>query len=177
MKSIISAIAAVALVAPVAPSFGSLGSVVAVALPAALVTLSGTPAEAHGRGGRGHSGGKHAGEQRHAGHTSVNRHVDRYEHRRYGNDNGVDQDADVDVDVDVDVDNNDNDNDVARAVATGKFIRAVDNSISNEDGSIPNQADCIKELHANVTYLHCDGVWYQPQYSGSDVTYVVVAQP
>jgi hypothetical protein len=28
-----------------------------------------------------------------------------------------------------------------------------------------------------LTYWNCNGVWYQPRYSGSQVTYVVVNPP
>jgi hypothetical protein len=29
----------------------------------------------------------------------------------------------------------------------------------------------------NVPYQHCGNAWYQPQYAGSQVTYVVVNPP
>ena len=36
---------------------------------------------------------------------------------------------------------------------------------------------CSQRYYGGVTYSYCDGAWYQPQYSGSSVTYVVVNQP
>ena len=172
MKSIISTIATVALVAPVVPSFGSMGTVLAAAFPAALVTLSGAPAEARGGGGRGgggrgHGGGQHSGGQRHSGHQSVNKHVDRNKHKDVNRDIDIDKDVDIDVDVD---DHHKNNNDLARAVAAGLVVGAVVNSIDNE-------AECVTEPRGDVSYLYCDGVWYEPQYSGSNVTYIVVNEP
>lgn len=175
MKSIISTIATVALVAPVVPSFGSMGTVLAAAFPAALVTLSGAPAEARGgggrggggRGGRGHGGGQHSGGQRHSGHQSVNKHVDRNKHKDVNRDIDIDKDVDIDVDVD---NHHNNNNDLARAVTAGLVVGAVVNSIDNE-------AECVTEPRGDVSYLYCDGVWYEPQYSGSNVTYIVVNEP
>ena len=169
MKSFISTVATIALMAPTVPSFGSVGTVIAVTLPAAFVTLSSTPTEARGRGGggrggRGHGGGRHAGGQRHAGHQSVNRHVERKPHR------DINRDIDRDVDVDVDVRHHYGDDDFARAVAAGLVVGAVVNSIDNEQ-------NCQTEVVGDTSYLYCDGVWYEPQYAGSDVSYVVVNEP
>lgn len=37
--------------------------------------------------------------------------------------------------------------------------------------------DCTTMLVDGISYSDCDGVWYQPAYSGGDVTYVVVDPP
>jgi hypothetical protein len=36
---------------------------------------------------------------------------------------------------------------------------------------------CVTQIVGNVTYQQCGATWYQPQYSGSTVEYVIVDQP
>lgn len=38
-------------------------------------------------------------------------------------------------------------------------------------------SNCVQVVQGNVAYLQCGSVWYQPQYQGSDITYVVVNAP
>jgi hypothetical protein len=35
----------------------------------------------------------------------------------------------------------------------------------------------VTHVYSTVSYQYCDGVWYQPRYSGSNVTYIVVNNP
>ena len=46
-------------------------------------------------------------------------------------------------------------------------------------GSIVNQppANCVPVAVNGVTYQQCGSTWYQPQYAGETVQYVVVAPP
>lgn len=48
-------------------------------------------------------------------------------------------------------------------------------------GSIvtPNQlpSNCIQVNNYGGTYMQCGSTWYQPQYQGNNVTYIVVNQP
>lgn len=37
--------------------------------------------------------------------------------------------------------------------------------------------NCVTVFRGDLTYFQCGSVWYQPQYLGSGVTYVVVAPP
>jgi hypothetical protein len=53
---------------------------------------------------------------------------------------------------------------VATAVAVGTVVR-----------TLPPQ--CQTVMVGNVAYQQCGGTYYQPRYSGSDVTYVVVSPP
>jgi hypothetical protein len=41
--------------------------------------------------------------------------------------------------------------------------------------SVPT--DCVPVNVNGVTYQQCGSTWYQPQYSGTQVQYVVVAPP
>ncbi|WP_397453586.1 hypothetical protein [Pseudomonas sp. NA-150] len=36
---------------------------------------------------------------------------------------------------------------------------------------------CVQVIQSGVTYMQCGSTWYQPQYVGSDVTYVVINAP
>jgi hypothetical protein len=46
-------------------------------------------------------------------------------------------------------------------------------------GSIVNTLppSCVPYVYAGMTYQQCGGTYYQPQYAGSSVTYVVVNPP
>ena len=53
---------------------------------------------------------------------------------------------------------------VATAVAVGTVVRSIPPS-------------CSSVMVGNVAYQQCGNTWYQPRYSGSQVTYVVVNPP
>jgi hypothetical protein len=53
---------------------------------------------------------------------------------------------------------------VATAVAVGTVVRSIPPS-------------CTSLMIGNVAYQQCGNTWYQPRYSGSQVTYVVVNPP
>jgi hypothetical protein len=53
---------------------------------------------------------------------------------------------------------------VATAVAVGTVVRSLPPS-------------CTSVMVGNVAYQQCGHTWYQPRYSGSQVTYVVVNPP
>lgn len=62
---------------------------------------------------------------------------------------------------------------VAVGVAAGAAITAV--AIGAIVNSLP--PSCSTVVTAGVTYQHCGNDWYRPQYSGTNVTYVVVPPP
>jgi hypothetical protein len=43
--------------------------------------------------------------------------------------------------------------------------------------SLPPQPQCAAVRVGDVAYRQCGATWYRPQFSGSSVTYVVVAPP
>ncbi len=53
---------------------------------------------------------------------------------------------------------------VATAVVVGSVVRSLPPS-------------CSSVMVGNVAYQQCGSTWYQPQYAGSSVTYVVVNPP
>jgi hypothetical protein len=56
---------------------------------------------------------------------------------------------------------------VAGAYAVGTVISATTYS----------SMSCSKVIVNGITYSQCGSTWYQPVYSGSDVTYVVINPP
>ncbi|MDF2900422.1 MAG: hypothetical protein K0Q62_481 [Phenylobacterium sp.] len=83
---------------------------------------------------------------------------------------------DVNIDVDNGWDNNGWDyHPVARGVAFGTAAAVTSAVVGSMIYSLP--PSCATRPYGGVSYSYCDGVWYQPQYSGSSVTYIVVNQP
>ncbi|WP_144142225.1 hypothetical protein [Paraburkholderia sp. BCC1884] len=62
----------------------------------------------------------------------------------------------------------------AAVTATVAVTSAVVGSIVHANQLPPS---CAQVMRGNVAYMQCGTVWYQPQYQGSDVAYVVVNQP
>jgi len=85
--------------------------------------------------------------------------------------------------VNVDVDNNWDhgccggwgNHPVAAGVAFGAAAAVTAAAIASVAYSLPPA--CASRLYPAGTYYSCDGVWYQPQYVGTEVTYVVVQAP
>ena len=98
--------------------------------------------------------------------TSVTRRVD------------VNQNVNVRRDIDVDVDYHHPHSDyhpVARAagVAAAATVTAV--AVGTVVSALP--PSCTTIVANGIAYQNCAGTWYQPRYSGTQVTYVVVNQP
>ncbi|HEY8946713.1 MAG TPA: DUF6515 family protein [Polyangiaceae bacterium] len=96
--------------------------------------------------------------------TSVNRNVN------------VNRNMNVHRDIDVDVDHHYGYGGryypVGRAVAA-TAVTAI--AIGTVVHSLP--PSCSTVVTSGITYQNCSGTWYQPRYSGTQVTYVVVNQP
>ena len=77
------------------------------------------------------------------------------------------------VDVDVDVDRN------WHPVATAAAVTATVAVTSAVVGSIVHSVppSCVPVVINGITYQQCGTTWYQPQYAGSTVQYVVIAPP
>jgi hypothetical protein len=163
-------------------------SVMAATLIAgALTTIAVTipiVADARGGGGRGMGGGGGRGFEGggRSAPTSINRgggDFDRgFEGRR--NDN-----VNVNRNVNVNVDNRYNDyhgagyygggyHPVATGVAVGVAAGVTAAAIGSLAYSLPS--GCTPYTYSGPFY-QCGNVWYQPQYQGSNVTYVVVNPP
>jgi hypothetical protein len=81
------------------------------------------------------------------------------------------------VDVDVDVDRHYHP--VARAAATTAAVAPTAAVTSAVIGSMVRTlpSACSAMVVNGFTYQQCGGTWYQPQYAGSSVTYVVINPP
>jgi hypothetical protein len=64
---------------------------------------------------------------------------------------------------------------IARAVATTAAVGLTAAAIGSIAYSLP--PGCGSYYAAGTPYYNCGGVYYAPQYSGSDITYVVVENP
>ncbi|CAK9889472.1 MULTISPECIES: hypothetical protein [Pseudomonas] len=86
-----------------------------------------------------------------------------------------------DVDIDVDGGGRWGYDDDYHPIATAAAVTATVVATSAVVGAIfrPSQmpADCVQVMRYNTTYLQCGSTWFQPQYQGSNVTYVVVNAP
>jgi hypothetical protein len=86
-----------------------------------------------------------------------------------------------DVNIDVDGHGRYGYDDHYHPIATAAAVTATVAVTSAVVGSILRPAQmptsCVQVIRTGVTYMQCGSAWYQPQYVGSDVTYVVVDQP
>lgn len=64
---------------------------------------------------------------------------------------------------------------VAGAVVAGAAMTATALAVGTVVSSQPS--GCGEQTVGGLTYLNCDGTWFQPQYQGGQVVYVVVAPP
>jgi hypothetical protein len=115
-----------------------------------------------------------AGEARNINNTtrtSVNRNVN--SNRNVNRNVNVNRSVDVDVDVDRHY------HPVARAAATTAAVTTAAVVTSAVVGSMVRTLPpaCSAVVVNGFTYQQCGGTWYQPQYAGSSVTYVVVNPP
>jgi hypothetical protein len=119
--------------------------------------------------------------RRNAGNTTVNAG------NRVGNTTNINNNRNVNVnnnrDVDINVDGRGrySYNDHYHPVATAAAVTATVAVTSAVVGSIvhANQLppSCVQVMQGNVAYMQCGSTWYQPQYQGSAVTYVVINHP
>jgi hypothetical protein len=85
----------------------------------------------------------------------------------------VNRNVNVSRNVNVDVDNGCCGNGQALAVAGAVAVTAA--AIGTVAHSIP--PSCTAVVSGGVTYQQCGSTWYQPQYAGTSVTYVVTSPP
>jgi hypothetical protein len=113
---------------------------------------------------RGASGGNYGGSYSGtatASRTTVHRNAQ------------VNQNVNVTRNVNVDVDNRCCGNGEALAVAGAVAVTAA--AVGTVAHSIP--PSCTAVVSGGVTYQQCGSTWYQPQYAGTSVTYVVTSPP
>ncbi|MDO8707491.1 MAG: hypothetical protein Q7U27_24615 [Pseudomonas sp.] len=86
-----------------------------------------------------------------------------------------------DVDIDVDGHGRYGYDDHYHPIATAAAVTATVAVTAAVVGSILTPAQmptsCVQVMQYNTVYMQCGSTWYQPQYQGSNVTYVVVNAP
>jgi len=97
--------------------------------------------------------------------TSVNRNVNR----------NVNHNVNVHRDIDVDVDDDRDYHPFATAAVVGAAAAVTSAVVGSIVHSKP--PDCVPVTINGVTFLQCGSTWYQPQYAGTQVSYVVVNPP
>jgi hypothetical protein len=95
--------------------------------------------------------------------TAVNRNVN------------TNHNVNVNRNVNVSVDDNRDYHPVATAAAVTAGVAMTSAVIGSMTHSLPPA--CSAVVVNGLTYQNCGGAWYQPQYAGSQVTYVVVNPP
>jgi len=86
----------------------------------------------------------------------------------------VDVDRDIDIDIDVDHDHRHH-HPIATGVAIGTAAAVTSAVIGSMVYTLPPACSTI--VVNGIAYSQCGGVWYQPQYVGTTVQYIVVNPP
>ena len=142
----------------------------------AVVLAWSAPSDA--RGGRG-GGAARASASGSVNHGNVNRggnvNHNANTNRNVDRSTTINSSREVNVEVDDDRWNDWDDHPVAAAavVTTGVAMTAA--AIGSIVYSVP--PECVNTEVGGTTYLQCGSTWYEPQYVGSNVQYVVVAPP
>jgi uncharacterized MAPEG superfamily protein len=87
----------------------------------------------------------------------------------------VNHNVNVNRNVNVDVDRYDDYHPFATAAAVTAGVALTSAVIGSIAYSLP--PSCSAVVVSGFTYQQCGSTWYQPQYAGSQVTYVVVNPP
>ncbi|HEX5123446.1 MAG TPA: hypothetical protein VFV97_09370 [Rhodanobacteraceae bacterium] len=156
-------------------------------IAAAVIALAALASTGIAREGRGGGGGTRTsvGNASHGGNANVNRNntanVNRNTNVNQNTNINRNTNVNVNRDVNVHVDNgwdnhHDNwDHPVAAAAAIGTAAAVTAAAIGSIAYSIP--PSCVPVNVNGVTFQQCGSTWYQPQYAGSSVQYVVVTAP
>jgi hypothetical protein len=86
----------------------------------------------------------------------------------------VSRDVNMHGDIDVDVDHGYY-HPVARAIGATAAIVTIAAIVGTVVNSLP--PSCSPVVSGGITYQRCNGTYYQPQYAGTQVNYVVVNPP
>ena len=148
----------------------------------ATVMLAFIPQQVDARGGNRGGGGKAQSSVNRGGNKggnnnkNTNKNTNRNTNKNVNNNTNVNRNVNKNVNVDVDV--NHRGGCCGRGyhpVATGVAVAATVAVIGSIVYTLPS--NCTTIVTSGISYRQCGSTWYQPSYSGSDVTYVVVNAP
>jgi hypothetical protein len=109
--------------------------------------------------------------------TSVNKNVN--SNRNVNVNQNVNKNVNVNanrhVDIDVDVDHDRHRHPIGTAVAVGATVAVTSAIIGSTVYALPPA--CVPVVIGNAVYQQCGSVWYQPQYFGTSVQYIVINPP
>jgi hypothetical protein len=114
------------------------------------------------------------------GGANINRNVNVNRSQDFNRNVNVNRDVNRDVHVDRDIDiDTDWHGGYYHPVATAAGVAAAATLTAAAIGSIAYSLPpaCAPVVAYGVTYQNCGGVWYQPQFAGTQVSYVVVNPP
>lgn len=133
-------------------------------------------------GARVNQGARANGNQvaRNSGNRTINNNGNRAVNTGNINTGNVNVRSGNNVNVNVDNDHgwgywNDNYHPVATGMAVGTAAAITSAAIGSMMYSLPPA--CSPRPYSGMTYYYCGGAWYQPQYQGDQVVYVVVNAP
>ncbi|WP_288841920.1 hypothetical protein [uncultured Deefgea sp.] len=162
--------------------FASKASILTLSI-VALISM-GMPIEAQARGNGEHQKGARPAASKNNKVPNRNNN-NKNDHRK--NNNNIKNTNISNNNVNVNVDHNggyrhgDRYDNNYHPVATAVAVTAAVAVTSAVIGSIVNAnqmpSNCIQVMRGNGAYMQCGSTWYQPQYQGSNVTYIVVNQP
>ena len=148
---------------------------------ALLAVTSDAHAGPRARGGArtsvNHAGaGGHAVAPSRSANTNVNRNT------QVNRSTNVSRNTNIDVhnDIDIDVDNGwhhgwYDDHPVATAAAVTTAVAVTAAAVGSIVNSVP--PSCVTTVVNGIAYQQCGSTWYQPQYAGTTVQYIVVNPP
>lgn len=110
-------------------------------------------------------------------HSSVNRgHNKNVNRNRNKNVNrNVNVNRSRNVDIDVDHRHGRHYHPIGTAVAVGAAVAVTAAVVGSIVNTLPS--GCTTIIQNGISYSQCGNVWYEPQYAGNNVTYVVVNTP
>ena len=132
----------------------------------AAVILSCIPQEADAR--RGHASVHRGG----GGHRNVNRNVNVNRNTNRNRNTNVRVNRNRNVNVNVNHRRGYGYHPVARGVAIGATAAVTAAVVGSMIYSLP--PNCVTIVRYGTSYRQCGDVWYEPRYSGNNVTYIVV---
>ena len=120
-----------------------------------------------------------AGNRVNAGNNVGNRTNVNNSNRNVNRNVNIDNSRDVDIDVDGHgrYGYDDHYHPLAAAAAVTATVAVTAAVVGSIFTPAQMPSSCVQVIQYNVAYMQCGSTWYQPQYQGSDVTYVVVNAP
>ena len=146
------------------------------------VMLAFIPQQVDARGGNRGGGGKaHSSVNRGGGgNKSANRNKSSNRNKNTNKNTNVNRNKNTNVNVNKNVNVNVNNRHGHRhggyhPVATGVAIGVTAAVIGSIVYTLPS--GCTTVVRAGISYRQCGSTWYEPRYSGNNVTYVVIETP